>query len=1671
MRPPPLYPFVHRGTPAPHTAYCAMDVEGSTALPWRPSNAFDTRAQKDVHIVKPYTNAHFKRTPSPDHPSCFIGMPRTPWVKHVQRACAHAAADYSERYETWSGAGASWMHAMQRTCGVLLDALGIPSCVREHMARHGAVRLRQSRRPGVLLLQVPSWRSGSGATAVAQHMATALTCAARLHHKMHLPEVCLREVQSADAYARANGIAGVYSAHSGACSTPAASGTARNEYKSMPPAAAAGVALLHPAPPTAAVDWATTCSGGAALHGMLGLRAAVHSVQAPRGVRKQVVPMPPTALMKLAQGACCREVSDGGAAARPAQRSAVPYAAAASTHPADAPLHYVEWCTVQAFVSPWGEALSADGCLQGGMSVTHHEWLALCAGMPALGDVKAGMCIVGECGVQPVHGAPAPTSTTAWCCTVAAQPTAGMGSADGVDCADDVAHNAQWRALRGALTARCAAVQLEPAAQWWAALCAAACNVHEAWQDFLHEAHAALHSAGALPQWAPQDWQRACAAVLHEGHCVHDVLGVHPAVLLPSALRAGWPLQSLACSTVGAAQLPPPCALPPSMQVAQAVALASSTPTWCALLRTVSEHASRGQPAAGCGRNGVDTRLHMPIAPLVKGRKRSREPVPAQPQGNQDAVRTQQDSPQEALPPSAAHAQHVLRVRDALGMAALSRALMPHQVRAVHAVLASPVACHTGGWLALDMGMGKTATVWAAIATDAALQAKQREEPAYRCSSTALLTMATAPLHAQRLLHAVRRGALQAAVAQHVAQAPTSASSVGGTRDAAGVHDTVRPLLCAALSSACTRVGVSRNSQVFQDTLRWALDAAVVPLHAWTAVTPASTALLVARVATLQAQEVLREHPAAVEAACAAWAAAQGGTATACVARSILQHAAAVVHRTVRSLDCMPADSNWAADVSVVRSPQANARVPEQQQQAVTAKAENAASTLQEQAIQACMMCRPTLVFAPPGLLQVWQAEADDTLQAGAATVAVVRSASDLKGAVSALLRVCAHAGATGGGAAGTMCTLLVADSVLEGAGEGAEGGTAGCCGVTDTLGSLPWSRVFIDEAHSLSNAASVRHGTLLRVLQASRRVAQRHSPCARVPVWLLTGTPIRNDAADVHAQGALLDTQGTALLAAPAAWPPEQWCRAATALPPTHHCARTGDKGTRQQAGTLSCNDVALFLLCTMVCGAKAALERELPPKRRAWVPIALEPACAAQHAAAVCGSSKRSSAPQHATSPRMDNRLNRLEACAHGSDTVLRSHSTCTAQVASRSGGGLSALSATLPMGGKVSAAVQVAMAAAAQGRSTVVFVRRLRTCTAVLQELQRAIGVAAATAAPRSVGSAHVAGAACMACTAAEGHACSTSARGAHLPPAPAAALDAGYAHQVHTAACPTLCAEAPVLQPRTAVVQWVQGAGVQGTPEVCTDCLARQAAVSVAAITGGTSHRVREAAVGALNRATAASPMVLVATLRTCGTGLRMVGASHVVFVEHDYCPATHQQAEDRVHRPGQRARAVDVTYLVGVLPRHALQVHCRPSVDAALCALRSHKATVAEELLLAASASHSVPPGSTAACAADAKTTVQLLGLVPATATAGVKCAGMLPALRAWARPACRALSRCMQRYTAHGDCAVLGPLQAMHTREHAAAQAASSPSLCSAREVADCVWGVGSELHCAAQWH
>jgi SWI/SNF-related matrix-associated actin-dependent regulator 1 of chromatin subfamily A len=81
-----------------------------------------------------------------------------------------------------------------------------------------------------------------------------------------------------------------------------------------------------------------------------------------------------------------------------------------------------------------------------------------------------------------------------------------------------------------------------------------------------------------------------------------------------------------------------------------------------------------------------------------------------------------------------------------------------------------------------------------------------------------------------------------------------------------------------------------------------------------------------------------------------------------------------------------------------------------------------------------------------------------------------------------------------------------------------------------------------------------------------------------------------------------------------------------------------------------------------------------------------------------------------------------------------------------------------------------------------------------------------------------------------------------------------------------------------------------------------------------ILGEDSPSAREAALSAFQAPDGESNQLIVCSVAVAGQGLTLTRASNVAFLELDWTPAKHDQAEDRCHRIGQQD-AVNATYLL------------------------------------------------------------------------------------------------------------------------------------------------------------
>ncbi len=81
-----------------------------------------------------------------------------------------------------------------------------------------------------------------------------------------------------------------------------------------------------------------------------------------------------------------------------------------------------------------------------------------------------------------------------------------------------------------------------------------------------------------------------------------------------------------------------------------------------------------------------------------------------------------------------------------------------------------------------------------------------------------------------------------------------------------------------------------------------------------------------------------------------------------------------------------------------------------------------------------------------------------------------------------------------------------------------------------------------------------------------------------------------------------------------------------------------------------------------------------------------------------------------------------------------------------------------------------------------------------------------------------------------------------------------------------------------------------------------------------ILGEDSHAVRDAALRAFQAPDCPENQLIICSIEVAGHGLTLTRASNVAFLELDWTPAKHDQAEDRCHRIGQQD-AVNASYLL------------------------------------------------------------------------------------------------------------------------------------------------------------
>jgi hypothetical protein len=81
-----------------------------------------------------------------------------------------------------------------------------------------------------------------------------------------------------------------------------------------------------------------------------------------------------------------------------------------------------------------------------------------------------------------------------------------------------------------------------------------------------------------------------------------------------------------------------------------------------------------------------------------------------------------------------------------------------------------------------------------------------------------------------------------------------------------------------------------------------------------------------------------------------------------------------------------------------------------------------------------------------------------------------------------------------------------------------------------------------------------------------------------------------------------------------------------------------------------------------------------------------------------------------------------------------------------------------------------------------------------------------------------------------------------------------------------------------------------------------------------VLGEDSQRARDQAVREFQSANGTDTQLIVCSIEVAGQGITLTRASNVAFLELDWTPSKHDQAEDRCHRIGQQD-AVNATYLL------------------------------------------------------------------------------------------------------------------------------------------------------------
>jgi SWI/SNF-related matrix-associated actin-dependent regulator 1 of chromatin subfamily A len=100
-----------------------------------------------------------------------------------------------------------------------------------------------------------------------------------------------------------------------------------------------------------------------------------------------------------------------------------------------------------------------------------------------------------------------------------------------------------------------------------------------------------------------------------------------------------------------------------------------------------------------------------------------------------------------------------------------------------------------------------------------------------------------------------------------------------------------------------------------------------------------------------------------------------------------------------------------------------------------------------------------------------------------------------------------------------------------------------------------------------------------------------------------------------------------------------------------------------------------------------------------------------------------------------------------------------------------------------------------------------------------------------------------------------------------------------------------------------------------------------------ILGEDSHAARDAAVHAFQESGEEENQLIICSLEVAGQGITLTRSSNVAFLELDWTPAKHDQAEDRCHRIGQQD-AVNASYLLAA-----------GTIDETIATLLEHKRAV------------------------------------------------------------------------------------------------------------------------------